>query len=107
MKKHTIAPKFYLGHRRLLSLILGLILLLGCMQVFPAAAAAGSPPAVVIEYNGKPAEKLIAEGKTGVAAGEGLLKYPSAQEYVEKRSRRIIQMTKILEEYDKEDSNNG
>lgn len=59
VKKYTIAPKFYLGHRRLLSLILGLILLLGCMQVFPAAAAAGSPPVVAIECNGKPAKKLI------------------------------------------------
>lgn len=48
-------------------------------------------------------EKLIAEGKTGVRAGEGLLKYPSPEKYAEKRSRRIIQMTKILEEYDRED----
>ena len=39
-------------------------------------------------------EKLIAEGKTGVRAGEGLLKYPSPEKYAEKRSRRIIQMTR-------------
>lgn len=52
-------------------------------------------------------EKMIAEGKTGVKVGEGLFRYPSVQEYVEKRSRRIIQMSKILDEYDKEDSNNG
>lgn len=52
-------------------------------------------------------EKLIAEGKTGVRAGEGMLTYPSVDEYVEKRSRRIIQMTKILDEYDREDSHHA
>lgn len=50
-------------------------------------------------------EKLIAEGKTGVKAGEGMLKYPDAQAYAEKRNKRIIQMTKIVEEFDKEDNN--
>ena len=38
-------------------------------------------------------DKLIAEGKTGVKAGEGVLKYGPMDEYVEKRNRRIIQMT--------------
>lgn len=74
----------------------------------PATVAKGVLPSLCNDTDCIPlAEKLIAEGKTGVAVGEGLLKYPSAQEYVEKRSRRIIQMTKILEEYDREDSNNG
>lgn len=74
----------------------------------PAVVAKGVLPSLCNSIDGIPlAERLIAEGKTGVAVGEGLLKYPSAQEYIEKRSRRIIQMTKILEEYDKEDSNNG
>ena len=49
-------------------------------------------------------EKLVAEGKTGVRAGEGALKYGDVAEYVEKRSRRVIQMTKVVEEWDREDS---
>ncbi len=48
-------------------------------------------------------DALIAQGKTGVKAGEGVLKYGSMAEYVEKRNRRIIQMTKVLEQWDKED----
>lgn len=48
-------------------------------------------------------EKLIAEGKTGVRVGEGMLKYPDAAKYTEKRSRRIIQMTKVVEGFEKED----
>jgi len=49
-------------------------------------------------------EKLLAEGKTGVKAGEGVLKYPSVDEYVAKRSRRILQMAKVMDEWDKEDA---
>ena len=49
-------------------------------------------------------EKLVAEGKTGVKVGEGMLKYASPEKYAEKRSRRIIQMTKLLEKYDREDN---
>ncbi len=49
-------------------------------------------------------EKLVAEGKTGVKAGEGVLKYGDVSEYVEKRSRRVIQMTKVVEEWDREDA---
>ena len=48
-------------------------------------------------------DKLIAEGKTGVKAGEGVLKYGPMDEYVEKRNRRIIQMTKIMDQWDRED----
>ena len=49
-------------------------------------------------------DKLIAEGHTGVKAGEGVLKYGPMDKYVEKRNRRIIQMTKVMEEWDKEDA---
>ena len=48
-------------------------------------------------------EKLIEQGKTGVRAGEGVLKYGDVGEYIEKRSRRVIQMTKVVEEWDRED----
>lgn len=50
-------------------------------------------------------EKLLKEGKTGVKAGEGALKWGNVSEYVEKRNRRIIQMTKVMEEWDNEDNN--
>lgn len=49
-------------------------------------------------------EKLVAEGKTGVRAGEGVLRYGDVDEYIEKRSRRVIQMTKVVEEWDREDA---
>lgn len=49
-------------------------------------------------------EKLLAEGKTGVRAGEGALKYGDADEYARKRGHRVIQMAKIIEEWDREDS---
>ena len=49
-------------------------------------------------------ERLVAEGKTGVRAGEGVLKYDDAAEYAAKRSRRVIQMTKVVEEWDREDA---
>ena len=72
----------------------------------PMTVARDVLPTLCNDTDGIPlGEKLIAEGKTGVRAGEGLLKYPSPEKYVEKRSRRIIQMTKILEEYDREDKN--
>ena len=50
-------------------------------------------------------DKLIKEGKTGCKAGEGALKWGDLDKYIEKRSRRIIQMTKVMEEWDKEDEN--
>ena len=49
-------------------------------------------------------DKLIAQGKTGCKAGEGALKWGNLDEYIAKRSKRIIQMTKVMEEWDKEDS---
>lgn len=49
-------------------------------------------------------DKLVEEGKTGVAAGEGVLKYDDPAAYAEKRNRRIIQMAKIMQEWDAEDS---
>lgn len=49
-------------------------------------------------------EKLVAEGKTGVRAGEGALKYDDAAAYAQKRSRRVIQMSKIVDEWDREDA---
>lgn len=48
-------------------------------------------------------DKMMAEGKLGTRVGEGLLKWPDPEGYTEKRNRRIIQMTKILEEFDRED----
>lgn len=52
-------------------------------------------------------DQLRAEGKTGVKAGEGALKWPGEDpyaEYTEKRNRRIIQMTKVMEAWDAEDA---
>lgn len=51
-------------------------------------------------------EKLLKEGKTGVKAGEGALKWGDPAEYVAKRNRRIIQMTKVMDAWDKEDNEN-
>ncbi len=50
-------------------------------------------------------EKLLKEGKTGCKAHEGALKWGDLDKYVEKRSKRIIQMTKVMEQWDKEDEN--
>lgn len=50
-------------------------------------------------------EKLLKEGKTGCKAHEGALKWGDIDKYVEKRSKRIIQMTKVMEQWDKEDEN--
>lgn len=50
-------------------------------------------------------DRLVAEGKTGVRAGEGILgTYPSDVEgYIAKRNRRIIRMYKLMNEFEKED----
>ncbi len=48
-------------------------------------------------------EELLKQGKTGVRAGEGALKWKDAAAYEKKRNRRIIQMTKVLEAWDEED----
>lgn len=45
-------------------------------------------------------EKLLEEGKTGVKTREGALTYEDPEAYSRERSRRIIQMTKILEDWD-------
>ena len=51
-------------------------------------------------------EKLIAEGKTGVRAGEGMLKkYPADVDgYVKKRNRRIVEMYKMMNKFEEEDA---
>ena len=49
-------------------------------------------------------EKLVAEGKTGVRAGEGALKYDDPEGYARKRARRVIQMTKVVSDWDAEDA---
>ena len=48
-------------------------------------------------------ETLLKEGKTGVKAGQGALSWGDPAAYVTKRNRRIIQMTKIMNQWDKED----
>ena len=71
----------------------------------PMTVARGVLPSLCNSTDGIPlGDKLIAQGKTGVKAGEGVLKYGPVDAYVEKRNRRIIQMTKIMEEWDKQDS---
>ena len=49
--------------------------------------------------------KLLAEGKTGVRAGEGILgKYPADLEaYIAKRNRRIVEMCKVMNRFEEED----
>lgn len=70
----------------------------------PVTVAKGVLPSLCADTDTIPlAEKKLAEGKTGVRAGEGLLKYPSPEKYAAKRSRRIIQMTRVLEQFDRED----
>lgn len=71
----------------------------------PMTVAKGVLPTLCNDTDTLPlGEKLLKEGKTGVKAGEGVLKYPDEQKYVEKRNRRIIQMTKILNQFDEEDA---
>ena len=70
----------------------------------PMTVAKGVLPTLCNSADRMPlGDKLIAEGKTGVKAGEGVLKYGPMAEYVEKRNRRIIQMTKVMEQWDEED----
>ena len=70
----------------------------------PMTVAKGVLPTLCNSADRMPlGDKLIAEGKTGVKAGEGVLKYGPMDEYVEKRNRRIIQMTKIMDQWDRED----
>lgn len=70
----------------------------------PVTVAKGVLPSLCADTDTIPlAEKMIAQGKTGVRAGQGLLKYPDPEKYAVKRSRRIIQMTRVLEQFDRED----
>lgn len=70
----------------------------------PMTVAAGVLPSLCNATEQMPlGAKLIAEGKTGVKAGEGVLKYGPMEDYVAKRNRRIVQMTKIMDQWDKED----
>ncbi len=73
----------------------------------PMTVAKGVLPSLCNDTDGIAyGEKLLKEGKTGVKAGEGALKWGDPAEYVAKRNRRIIQMTKVMDEWDKEDSKN-
>lgn len=73
----------------------------------PMTVAKGVLPSLCNSSDRMPlGDKLIKEGHTGVKAGQGVLKYGPMSEYVEKRNRRIIQMTKVMDEWDKEDANN-
>ena len=73
----------------------------------PIAVAKDVLPTLCNDTEGIPyGDKLIREGKTGVKAGEGMLgKYPSDIDgYIRKRNKRIIQMYKVMERFEKEDS---
>lgn len=73
----------------------------------PMTVAKGVLPSLCNDTDGIPyGEKLLKEGKTGVKAGEGTLKWGDVGEYVKKRNRRIIQMSKVMDQWDKEDSTN-
>lgn len=52
------------------------------------------------------ADKLLAEGKTGVRAGEGMLKkYPAdVDAYIKKRNSRIIDMYKMMSKFEEQDA---
>ena len=70
----------------------------------PRTVAEGVLPSLCNETEGlRLADDLIAQGKTGVRAGEGVLTYPPVDEYIAKRSRRVVQMTKVVEQWDAED----
>lgn len=73
----------------------------------PIAVAADVLPTLCGNTESIPhGDKLIAEGKTGVRAGEGALKkYPSDVEgYIKKRNRRIVEMYKMMSKFEEEDS---
>lgn len=73
----------------------------------PVTVAADVLPTLCNYTDGIPyANKLIAEGKTGVRAGEGGLgKYPAdVDAYIAKRNRRIIEMYKMMNKFEEEDA---
>ncbi|WP_101875962.1 3-hydroxyacyl-CoA dehydrogenase family protein [Lachnoclostridium edouardi] len=72
----------------------------------PATVAADVIPTLCSGGNNIPyVDRLIAEGKTGVRAGEGGLgKYPAdIDAFIRKRNKRILTMYKVLEGFAKED----
>ena len=73
----------------------------------PITVAAGVMPTLCSRTDSIPnGDKLIAEGKTGVRAGEGMLgKYPAdVDAYVKKRNRRIVAMYKMMNQFKEEDA---
>lgn len=73
----------------------------------PITVAAGVMPTLCNRTDSIPyGDKLIAEGKTGVRAGEGMLgKYPAdVDAYVKKRNRRIVAMYKMMNQFEEEDA---
>ena len=73
----------------------------------PIAVAADVMPTLCSQTDSIPlGNKLIAEGKTGVRAGEGMLgKYPSdVDAYVKKRNRHIVEMYKMMNKLESEDA---
>ena len=48
-------------------------------------------------------EKLLAEGRMGAKTGAGALEFTDAAAYASTRSRRIVQMSKIVDAWDAED----
>lgn len=72
----------------------------------PIAVASGVMPTLCSRTDSIPlGEKLIAEGKTGVRAGEGMLgKYPAdVDAYIKKRNKRIVAMYKMMNQFEAED----
>lgn len=73
----------------------------------PIAVAGGVLPTLCNDTEKIPgADKLIAEGKTGVRAGEGMLKkYPAdVDAYIQKRNSRIVAMYKMMNQFEEEDN---
>lgn len=72
----------------------------------PIAVASGVMPTLCSRTDSIPlGEKLIAEGKTGVRVGEGMLgKYPAdVDAYIKKRNKRIVAMYKMMNQFEAED----
>lgn len=71
----------------------------------PVAVAADVLPTLCNSTDKIPhADQLIAEGKTGVRAGEGMLgKYPAdVDAYIKKRNKRIVAMYKMMNQFEEE-----
>ncbi|MDO4554846.1 MAG: 3-hydroxyacyl-CoA dehydrogenase family protein [Lachnospiraceae bacterium] len=73
----------------------------------PITVASGVMPTLCNRTDCIPyGDKLIAEGKTGVRAGEGMLgKYPADVDgYIKKRNKRIVAMYKMMNQFEAEDA---